>query len=99
MVSILRRKAVLTCLPFPATGPSCEPSGAAKVGTQCLLASTVTWRLLWALGTSCKGRAVLQIRLRKVSLLISLQQDAVNQFPGLVLWCEVNEKKKNQLQL
>lgn len=22
---------MLTCLPFPATGPSCEPSGAAKV--------------------------------------------------------------------
>lgn len=85
---------MLTCLPLPATGPSCEPNRAAKVGTPCLPASRVTWWLLWALGTSCKGgQVVLHIRLRKVLLLISLQQDAVNQFPGLVLWCEVSKEK------
>lgn len=91
MLHVFKGKAVLTCLPLPATAPHVSPG---KVGTWCLLASRVTWWLLWALGTSCKGgQAVLQTRLRKVSLLLSLQQDAVNQFSGLVLWCEVNEEK------
>lgn len=68
------------------------------MGTWCLLASRVTWWLLWALGTSCKGgQAVLQTRLRKVPLLLSLQQDAVNQFSGLVLWYEVNEEKNRTI--
>lgn len=35
------------------------------------------------------------IRLRKVFLLALLTQDAVNQIPELVVWCEDNEEQKN----